>query len=139
MAMSEELSGFVKEALVRGLTPAQIEDALLRAGWTHEQVRAALAGFAQFDFPIPVPRPKPYLSAREAFLTDGFQRPWTSSLGKPGSGSLRTTPEQWTRTSIGRSTTGSSSSVRSSSVSRRRHPRSPRVSGRTERAGDVSS
>jgi len=68
MAMSEELSGFVKEALVRGLTPAQIEDALLRAGWTHEQVRAALAGFAQFDFPIPVPRPKPYLSAREAFL-----------------------------------------------------------------------
>lgn len=68
MAMSEELSGFVKEALVRGLTPAQIEDALLRAGWAHEQVRAALAGFAQFDFPIPVPRPKPYLSAREAFL-----------------------------------------------------------------------
>lgn len=68
MAVAEELSAFVKEALVRGLKPAQIEDALLRAGWTHEQVRAALAGFAQFDFPIPVPRPKPYLSAREAFL-----------------------------------------------------------------------
>ena len=68
MAIGEELSGFVREALVRGLTPAQIEDALLRAGWAHEQVRAALAGFAQFDFPIPVPTPKPYLSAREAFL-----------------------------------------------------------------------
>jgi hypothetical protein len=68
MATSEELSSFVKEALGRGLRPAQIEEALLRAGWSQEQVRAALAGFAQFDFPIPVPTPKPYLSAREAFL-----------------------------------------------------------------------
>ena len=34
MAISEELSGFVKEALGRGLTPAQIEDALLRAAST---------------------------------------------------------------------------------------------------------
>ena len=67
MAVSEELSGFVKEALGRGLTPAQIEDALLRAGWTGEQAKAALASFAQFEFPIPVPRPRPYLSAREAF------------------------------------------------------------------------
>jgi hypothetical protein len=67
MTTSEELSSFVKDALGRGLPPAQIEDVLLRAGWTHEQVRAALARFAQFDFPIPVPRPKPYLSAREAF------------------------------------------------------------------------
>ena len=68
MAVSEELSDFVKEALQRSLTPTQIEDALLRAGWPDDQVRAALAGFAQFDFPIPVPRPRPYLSAREAFL-----------------------------------------------------------------------
>jgi hypothetical protein len=67
MAVSEELSGFVKESLGRGLPPAQIEDALRRAGWTTEQVRAALAGFAQIDFPIPVPRPTTYLSAREAF------------------------------------------------------------------------
>lgn len=67
MAVTDELSGFVKDALGRGLSPALIEDALLRAGWTREQVTAALAGFARIDFPIPVPRPTPYLSAREAF------------------------------------------------------------------------
>lgn len=32
------------------------------------QVRSALAGFAELNFPIPVPRPRPYLSAREAFM-----------------------------------------------------------------------
>ncbi len=31
-------------------------------------MKGALAGFAEIDFPLPVPRPKPYLSAREAFI-----------------------------------------------------------------------
>lgn len=68
MAVSDELSAFVKESLARGLPPAQIEDALRRAGWPQEQIRGGLAGFAAIDFPVPVPRPKPYLSAREAFV-----------------------------------------------------------------------
>jgi hypothetical protein len=68
MAIRDELSTFVKESLAKGLPSAQIEDVLRRAGWPDEQIRGALAGFAPIDFPIPVPRPKPYLSAREAFM-----------------------------------------------------------------------
>ncbi|MFC2078838.1 DUF5671 domain-containing protein [Candidatus Bipolaricaulota bacterium] len=68
MAINEELLGFVKEALARGLSRAEIRDALLQAGWKADQVEHATAAFAPVEFPIPVPRPKLYLSAREAFL-----------------------------------------------------------------------
>lgn len=69
MAINEELLGFVKDALARGQSRASIEDALLQAGWKADQVKHALGAFAQVDkFPIPVPKPKPYLSAREAFM-----------------------------------------------------------------------
>ncbi|MFQ5742209.1 MAG: DUF5671 domain-containing protein [Acidobacteriota bacterium] len=67
MAISEEIQGFVKDGLARGLSRAEIEDVLLRAGWTAEHVKGALGAFAEIEFPIPVPRPRPYLSAREAF------------------------------------------------------------------------
>src|SRR5947209_2658778 len=68
MAISDELLGFVRDALGRGLSRKQIEDALGQAKWDPGQVKGALAEFAVVDFPIPVPRPKPYLSAREAFM-----------------------------------------------------------------------
>lgn len=68
MAINEELLSFVKDALGRGLSRAEIESALLQAGWRPEQVKSALDAFAPVEFPIPVPRPKPYLSAREAFI-----------------------------------------------------------------------
>jgi hypothetical protein len=45
-----------------------VEDVLSRAGWSGDQIRNALQGYADVEFPIPVPRPKPYLSAREAFM-----------------------------------------------------------------------
>lgn len=68
MAINEDLLSFVRDSLGRGLSRAQIEDALIRAGWGSDQVKSALAAFAEIEFPIPVPRPKPYLSAREAFI-----------------------------------------------------------------------
>jgi hypothetical protein len=68
MAANEELSRFLKEGLERGLPREQLEGILLETGWPPDQVRSALAGFADVTFPIPVPRPKPYLSAREAFI-----------------------------------------------------------------------
>ena len=69
MAINEELLNFVRDALARGLSRAEIEGALLKAGWRPDQVQSALGAFAQVDeFPIPVPKPKPYLSAREAFM-----------------------------------------------------------------------
>ena len=68
MASHEELTSFVKDALGLGVARVQLEEALRRAGWRSEQIRGALAAYADIDFPIPVPRPKPLLSAREAFL-----------------------------------------------------------------------
>lgn len=68
MPAAEELSGFVREGLVRGLPRSRIRAALTDAGWAPEQVTAALDALAEVDFPIPVPRPRPYVSARVAFL-----------------------------------------------------------------------
>ena len=68
MAISEELISFIRDALSKGQSRAQIEDVLLRAGWAPEQVRSALACYAEIEYPIPVPRPRPYLSARDAFM-----------------------------------------------------------------------
>jgi hypothetical protein len=68
MAISDDLIAFVKEALARGLSKADIERALASAGWPQEQVRGALASFADVPFSIPVPRPRPYVSARDAFV-----------------------------------------------------------------------
>jgi hypothetical protein len=67
MAINEELSAFLKAGLERGVARDELKDVLLETGWPPEQVRAALAGYADVAFPVPVPRPKPYLSAREAF------------------------------------------------------------------------
>lgn len=68
MEVDDELLSFVRDALARGLPRPQIEQVLLQAGWSKEQVNSALAKYAAVDFPIPVPRPKAYVSAKEAFL-----------------------------------------------------------------------
>ena len=68
MAVNDELRGFVREALAKGTARVKIKDTLLEAGWQEDQVDSALATYAPSDFPIPVPVPRPYLSAREAFI-----------------------------------------------------------------------
>ena len=68
MAINDELSGFLKEGLDRGLSREELEKVLLETGWPPDQVRSGLGAFADVSFPFPVPRPKPYLSAREAFV-----------------------------------------------------------------------
>ena len=65
---TQDLERFVHDALARGATRPAIEAALTAAAWPPEQIRSALASFAEVEFPVPVPRPRPYLSAREAFL-----------------------------------------------------------------------
>ncbi len=65
---SQDLDVFVRDSLVRGLPRAEIEQALVTAGWPLEQAKAALSVYAEQAFPVPVPRPRAYLSAREAFL-----------------------------------------------------------------------
>lgn len=68
MAVADELTSFVREALARGHSRTSIESVLQGAGWRADQVHAALDGYADVEFPVPVPRPRPSLSAREAFL-----------------------------------------------------------------------
>lgn len=68
MALNEELIRFVREALQRGQSRVQVSEVLLRAGWPADQVKGAMASFADLDFPIPVPRPLTNVSARDAFL-----------------------------------------------------------------------
>ncbi|MHC9083747.1 DUF5671 domain-containing protein [Luteimonas sp. RIT-PG2_3] len=65
---TQELEWFVREALSRGQSRDAIEAALTQAGWAPEQIRSVMAAYADVAFPVPVPRPRPYLSAREAFL-----------------------------------------------------------------------
>ena len=65
---SPELEQFVRDALMRGHSREQVTHALLAAGWSAEQIRGVLDGWAEVDFALPVPRPRASLSAREAFL-----------------------------------------------------------------------
>jgi hypothetical protein len=66
--MNDELVRFVREALAKGVPKSEISTKLLEAHWPEDEVKNALEAYADLEFPIPVPRPKPYLSAREAFL-----------------------------------------------------------------------
>ena len=69
MALNPDLVGFVRESLARGVTRADIEETLIRAGWPRDQVAQALARFADAaGYPIPVPRPAVSVKPREAFL-----------------------------------------------------------------------
>ena len=68
MSTPDELSEFVKAALARGVPRAEIDAVLRQAGWSIDQTRMALAGYADADFPIPVPKPRPSLDARDAFV-----------------------------------------------------------------------
>jgi len=65
---NKELIDFVKESLESGQSRHSISDALRAAGWEIDEVKNAMHSFADVDFPIAVPRPRPYLSARVAFL-----------------------------------------------------------------------
>jgi len=67
-AATQELERFVRDALAAGASRQAVESALATAGWAPDQVRGALAAYADVAFPVPVPKPRAQLSAREAFL-----------------------------------------------------------------------
>ncbi|MES1203580.1 MAG: DUF5671 domain-containing protein [Pseudomonadota bacterium] len=62
------LETFVREAIARGNDHEKIANALVSAGWTKKEVDAALSEWVLTDFGMAAPKPKPYVSAREAFL-----------------------------------------------------------------------
>ncbi|MBP9234360.1 MAG: hypothetical protein KBF30_06770 [Hyphomonadaceae bacterium] len=62
------LDTFIRDALNRGQQRGRISSALVAAGWTQKEVDAALDDYATTDLGMAVPKPRPYVSAREAFL-----------------------------------------------------------------------
>jgi Domain of unknown function (DUF5671) len=68
MAADERLSRFVERALEKRVSRETLQKELDAAGWRAEEIREALAEFAESDLEIAVPRRRPYLSAKEAFL-----------------------------------------------------------------------
>lgn len=68
MRPADQLAQFVADALKAGRSRGEIADALQQAGWAENEVADALNAWADTGFNPPVPRPRPYVSAREAFL-----------------------------------------------------------------------
>lgn len=64
----KELINFVKQGLEGGQSREAIADALKQAGWKAGEIKNAMFSFADVTFPVAVPRPRPYRSARVAFL-----------------------------------------------------------------------
>lgn len=68
MRNSDRLAHFVHQALAEGRTRDEVAAALADAGWSRREIADGLAGWADVDFSPPVPRPRPFVSARDAFL-----------------------------------------------------------------------
>lgn len=67
-AITRELSDFVRNALSKGIERKEVSRILTEAGWPRDNVRSAIAAYAEVDFPLPVPRPQAYVSPRDAFM-----------------------------------------------------------------------
>ena len=63
-----KLVTFIEAAMLAGASRAELEQALVEAEWSREQIADGLRSIADVDFVIPVPTPKPQLLARDAFL-----------------------------------------------------------------------
>ena len=59
---------FVRDALLRGVSRADIGSALEKGGWSAKEIQAALGAFAETDLPVPVPRKRVSSSPKEAFF-----------------------------------------------------------------------
>ncbi|MCL7463785.1 DUF5671 domain-containing protein [Phaeovulum sp. NW3] len=68
MRNADHLAAFVRDALIAGRPRPEIEAALRTAGWTPAEISEAMQAWAEGTFLPPVPRPRPYVSAREAFV-----------------------------------------------------------------------
>ena len=65
---NQTLHAFIREALNRGESRERISAALTTAGWTQKEIGGVLDDYAETGLALAVPKPRPYVSAREAFL-----------------------------------------------------------------------
>ncbi len=68
MSQKEDLSLFVREALLAGRPRPEIAEVLVVAGWSQGEVDEALSAWAETPFAVPVPRPRTVVSARDFFV-----------------------------------------------------------------------
>ncbi|MCX8225114.1 MAG: DUF5671 domain-containing protein [Sulfitobacter sp.] len=68
MASRDELSLFVRDALVAGKSRPDITAALINAGWSESEIKDVLGAWAETAFTPPVPRPVQTVSARDFFI-----------------------------------------------------------------------
>jgi hypothetical protein len=66
--MNQPLIDFVRDALLRGVSRADIALALEKGGWSAKEIQAALDTFADTHLPVPVPRKRASSSPKEAFF-----------------------------------------------------------------------
>lgn len=66
--MNQPLVDFVRDALLRGVSRADIASALEKGGWSAKEIQAALDAFADTHLPVPVPRKRASSSPKEAFF-----------------------------------------------------------------------
>ena len=68
MAGNRDLAQFVRDALSAGKSRVEIAAMLGQAGWSAQEISAALEGWADVPFAPPVPRPRPVVTARDFFV-----------------------------------------------------------------------
>ncbi len=68
MAGNRDLAQFVRDALSAGESRVEIAAVLGQAGWSAQEIGAALEGWADVPFAPPVPRPRPVVTARDFFV-----------------------------------------------------------------------
>tara|TARA_R100001132_G_C3244236_1_gene73823 strand:- start:75 stop:695 length:621 start_codon:yes stop_codon:yes gene_type:complete len=68
MAGNRDLAQFVRDALSAGESRVEIAAVLGQAGWSAQEISAALEGWADVPFAPPVPRPRPVVTARDFFV-----------------------------------------------------------------------
>jgi hypothetical protein len=66
--MNPLISGFVHDALLRGIPREDIAEALQRGGWAPKEINASLEAYVETGLPLPVPRKCVSSSPKEAFL-----------------------------------------------------------------------
>jgi hypothetical protein len=66
--MNSLISGFVHDALQRGISREDIVRALQAGAWDSKEINAALDAYVESDLPVPVPKKRVSSSPKEAFL-----------------------------------------------------------------------
>ena len=66
--MNPLISGFVHDALLRGISREDIAEALQKGGWAPKEIKSSLEAFVETGLPLPVPRKRVSSSPKEAFL-----------------------------------------------------------------------